>query len=94
MFYVIELFFLTTDGLNAVKHQKLAAGIAVNQLSEQQIMNTDIKELVQFFVDKFDVTVLELAFGNVSASRSEAIIEVYEYATIFYSVHHLRVYNF
>lgn len=74
--------FSTTDGLNAVQHQKLAAGIAVDQLSEQQILNIDIEELVQYFVDKFDVTVPKLDLENVLASRSEAIIEVYDYARI------------
>jgi len=74
----IPLFY-KGDGNATFRNQVAAAAKDVDSLAEQQVLNSDLDALVQYFVDKFHVEVPVLNLDNVTASEHERQVEVFNH---------------
>ncbi len=70
--------FSEHDGSQVFRNQIDVAKQEVESLTEERVLNTDIEQLVAYFVEKFGVEVPELDFENATATEHERNIEVHD----------------
>ncbi|MGA0569828.1 hypothetical protein ACO2Q9_03810 [Variovorax sp. VNK109] len=73
-----EYLFSRADGNAAMRAQVEAALSEVDRLPEQRLLNTDVDALVQYFLDKYSMTVPTLDRSGVEGSHHERPYEAYD----------------
>jgi hypothetical protein len=71
--------FWTHDGFAVKQSQIQAAVAAVDQTTEDRLLNTDPDALTQYFVSQFSVEVPKLDHENISAAEHERQVEVWNH---------------